>query len=74
EATPENPSDPILRFFSNTISVVFLGSLAHSGRASNYYLLTEKVRTLLVAHSVECLPTSTQISSVHKTNVQSSYV
>ncbi|VDB89392.1 Bgt-51229 [Blumeria graminis f. sp. tritici] len=41
EATPEHPSDPILRFFSNTISVVSLGSIAHNVRASNYYLLIE---------------------------------
>ncbi|VDB93570.1 Bgt-51127 [Blumeria graminis f. sp. tritici] len=42
EATPEHPSDPILRFFSNTISVVFLGSLAHNVRVSNYHLLIEE--------------------------------
>ncbi|VCU39397.1 Bgt-51869 [Blumeria graminis f. sp. tritici] len=42
EATPEHPSDPILRFFSNTISVVFLESQAHNVRASNYHLLIEE--------------------------------
>ncbi|VCU40409.1 Bgt-50995 [Blumeria graminis f. sp. tritici] len=42
KATPHHPSDPILRFFSNTISVVFLGSLAHNVRASNYHLLIEE--------------------------------
>ncbi|VCU39256.1 Bgt-51784 [Blumeria graminis f. sp. tritici] len=42
KATPEHQSDPILRFFSNTISVVFLGSLAHNVRASSYHLLIEE--------------------------------
>ncbi|VDB93181.1 Bgt-50526 [Blumeria graminis f. sp. tritici] len=36
--------------------------------------LLRNVRTLLVTHSLECLPSSTQVSSVHKTDVQSSYV
>ncbi|VDB94683.1 Bgt-51641 [Blumeria graminis f. sp. tritici] len=42
EAAPEHPSDPNLRFLSNTISVVFLGSLAQNVRASNYHLLIEE--------------------------------
>ncbi|VDB87782.1 Bgt-51815 [Blumeria graminis f. sp. tritici] len=42
KVTPEHPSDPLLRFFSNTISVVFLRSLAHTVRASNYHLLIEE--------------------------------
>ncbi|VCU40994.1 Bgt-50142 [Blumeria graminis f. sp. tritici] len=42
KATPEHPSDPILRFFPSIISVVFLGILAHNVRASNYYLLIEE--------------------------------
>ncbi|VDB89710.1 Bgt-50448 [Blumeria graminis f. sp. tritici] len=42
EATREHPSDPVLRFFSKTIGVVFLGSLAHNFRASNYHLLIEE--------------------------------
>ncbi|VDB85786.1 Bgt-50222 [Blumeria graminis f. sp. tritici] len=42
EATPEHPSDPSLRIYSKTISVVFLGSLAHKVRASNCHLLIEE--------------------------------
>ncbi|VCU41386.1 Bgt-50015 [Blumeria graminis f. sp. tritici] len=36
--------------------------------------LKRNVRTLYVTHSLEFLPSSTQVSSVHKTGVQSSYV
>ncbi|VCU40309.1 Bgt-51407 [Blumeria graminis f. sp. tritici] len=41
EAAPEHPSGPF-RFFSNTISIVLLGSLAHNFRASNYHILKEE--------------------------------
>ncbi|VCU41145.1 Bgt-50749, partial [Blumeria graminis f. sp. tritici] len=41
EAATEHPFDH-LQFFSNTISIVFLGSLAHNVRASNYHLFIEE--------------------------------
>ncbi|VDB83525.1 Bgt-50309 [Blumeria graminis f. sp. tritici] len=36
--------------------------------------LLRNVRTLLVTHSLEYLPSSTQVLSVHKTDVQYSHV
>ncbi|VDB85804.1 Bgt-50224 [Blumeria graminis f. sp. tritici] len=35
--------------------------------------LKRKIRTLLVTHSLEFLPSFTQVSSIRKTDVQSSH-
>ncbi|VCU39605.1 Bgt-50916 [Blumeria graminis f. sp. tritici] len=55
--SPEHPADPYPRFFSNAISIVFLGSLAYNIRASSYYPLEEECT------KTSCYPVS-RISSV----------